>query len=138
MISETDLDLIEQYIHDKLDATQKLNVEQRLSSDEQFATQFELVKAMPTAILTDTPAFRADLHAIMTEGNQSSEPELTVPKKAKQVSLLRLFLTAAAVLAGITLAINFLSPPKNTDLYSLNFTIPAENITTRNQQEINN
>lgn len=140
MTSEAELILIEKYLNKELEPEQMAQVEHRISSDQMFADQVALVKDMPMAIQSDVDNFRETLGKIMAEENQSvnaSDSESLEKPQAKQISLWKLFLTAAAILAGITLAINILFPSQKVDLYAANFNAPSENITTRSESVIN-
>lgn len=129
MISQDDLKLIEEYLQQRLDLKQVREVDKRIAEDPEFALQFEIIRDLPKAINMDTEHFRSELRSIMQQPLEASKQ--TDIKKGKQVSLLRLFLSAAAVIAGVTLAIYLLMPAKNVDLYAAYFDIPRENISVR-------
>lgn len=136
MISENDIRLIEQYLNQELNAVQVTEVERRIAGDAEFALQLEIIRDLPAAVTMETEQFRSDLRTIMQDSPGSTNKLSSGQKASKRVSLLRSILSVAAVIAGITLAINLLLPAKNTDLYTAYFVIPEENITVRNESDI--
>lgn len=128
MISEADLLLIEQYLEGTLTEDQINQVDERMNKDPEFATHLALVKEMPSAILTDTGTFRNQMHRIMEEDGIKS-PHKTA--SIKRIAPRFILLAVAAILAGIVLAVNIFLPVKKVDLYGMNFSIPNENLTTR-------
>ncbi|MCB0669277.1 MAG: tetratricopeptide repeat protein [Saprospiraceae bacterium] len=135
MTSEADLQLIEQYLNNELTDEQVRQFRERMTDDGEFAIRVELVREMPSALLTNTENFRTDLRRIMQEEAESSI-DRKPPPVARQFNLWKRLLVAAAIVAFITVGVQFFLPDNTVDLYSLNFTIPAENITTRDRTEL--
>jgi tetratricopeptide (TPR) repeat protein len=134
MISENELRLIEQYLDEKLDLIQKREVERRIAEDREFALQFEIIRDLPKAVNMETDHLRDDLRSMMQQPIETSRQNIPVDARmGRRVSLVRLLVSAAAVIAGVTLAINLFTPTKDADLYATYFDIPQENITLRNE-----
>jgi TolA-binding protein len=129
MITEKDLDLIEAYLGKSANPAQTKEVERRLQEDTTFRAQLEIMKELPSAVMTDVEGFRSDLKLIMSENKPTSQA------KTRQLPLRKVLLTLAASLA-LMIAINFLLNDRApTDLYASYFTLPPENISVRSNND---
>lgn len=129
MITERDLELIEAYLEKSATSAQTEEVEQRLEGDSTFRAQMEIIKELPSAVMTDVEGFRSDLKSIINENKPIQQA------KIRQLPLSKVLLALAASLA-LVLAINFLlNDRKPTDLYASYFTLPPENISVRSNND---
>ena len=129
MITEKDLQLIEDYLNQDLTATEIEDVKERLKSDPQFKAHMEIVRDLPDAMNVDTEGFKHDLKKVM----QSVE---TAPTRVRRLQL-RGIIWAVAATAAIVLAVNFLVQDSSPDqLFAQHFNLPAENISVRSNGSV--
>ena len=128
MISEKDLQLIEDYLHQKLSSADLAEVEKRIASDAQFKAHLQIVRDLPTALSVDTEGFKQDLQKVMQPSPSSS--------RVRRLPLRSIILAVAAT-AAIVLAVNFLIQNSSPDqLFAQHFQMPPENISVRNDQAV--
>lgn len=125
MIEEKDIELIERYLGDSLDAEKRLQVEQRLASEPEFKRRMEMMRELNTMYSSETEDFRALLEHTYQEYAQK-EPQTTVFR--------RYWLVAASVTITLLIATYFLLLNNAADpqqLYAENFSLPPDNLTVR-------
>ncbi len=131
---EKDLELIEKYLGDQLSEPEKEEIEERLRTDQVFAGRLELIREMKPALLSDVEGFKADLEDIIREKELEGSNQFEVPFQKK-----RFYLIAASVsiIAVCLILYKMLSPGQNLqDLYAENFSVPQENISVRNDEQL--
>jgi len=129
MITEKDLQLIEDFLNEDLSSADMKRVKKRLDSDPQFKAHVQIVRDLPKAIAIDTKGFKEDLDKIM-------QPSKSKPARVRRLPLRGLILAAAATIAVI-LAVNFLMEDSSpSQLYATHFTLPPENISVRDNRSI--
>ncbi|NND07928.1 MAG: hypothetical protein HKN87_16235 [Saprospiraceae bacterium] len=129
MISEKDLQLIEDFLHQNLSSADREEVEKRIANDPLFKTHLQIVRDLPSAVAVDTEGFKQDLEKVMqSEGSSSG--------KIRRLPLRRIMLAVAATVA-IVLAINFLVQDASPDqLFAQHFQMPPENISVRSDAAV--
>lgn len=131
-MNEKDIDIIENYLAGKLPAEDRKEVENRLLTDQEFAQRVEIFKTLPHLVSSSSYDFRNELEDIYQEYQQENKASNTVSR--------RTFMMAAsiALLISIIGILIWLLPASLTprEMYAAHFTVPADNITVRNEQAI--
>ena len=131
-MKESDIDIIENYLTGKLSAEKQKEVEDRLLTDREFAQRVEIFKTLPPLVSEESHDFRNELEGIYQEYRKENSSARTISR--------RTFLMAAslALLISVTGILIWLLPASLTpqEIYATHFTVPADNITVRNDQEI--
>jgi lipopolysaccharide biosynthesis regulator YciM len=131
-MNEKDIDIIESYLAGKLPAEDRKEVEDRLLTDREFAQRVEIFMTLPHLVSESSHDFRNELEGLYQEYHQQNKTSDTVSR--------RTFLMAAsfALLISIIGILIWLLPVSLTpqEMYTAHFTVPADNITVRNEQDI--
>jgi tetratricopeptide (TPR) repeat protein len=131
-MNEKDMDIIENYLAGKLPAEDRKEVEDRLLTDREFAQRVEIFKTLPHILSEASHDFRNELEGLYQEYHQQDGRSVTRSR--------RTFVMAAsiALLVSITGILIWLLPGSLTpqEIYATHFTVPADNITVRNEQDI--
>jgi tetratricopeptide (TPR) repeat protein len=130
-MKENDIDIIENYLTGKLSAEAQKEVEDRLLTDREFAQRVEIFKTLPHLVSEESHDFRNELEGIYQEYRKENSAARTISR--------RTFLMAAslALLISVIGILIWLLPASLTpqEMYATHFTVPADNITVRNDQE---
>lgn len=132
---ESDLELIEKYLAGELSEAEKQDTELRLQEDKTFAHRLDIIKNMQGALLPEVEGFKADLNEAF-EAHCAEQPE----KEARSPFFRRPYMIAASVVLLMgAFAVYFLVLQNQTpqQLYAANFSVPAENISVRNDDTVN-
>ncbi|MEK6477071.1 tetratricopeptide repeat protein [Catalinimonas sp. 4WD22] len=127
MIEEKDIELIEQYLGDSLDAEERTLVEQRLASDPEFKRRVEMMRELNDMYSSEAEDFRALLERTYQEYEQE-KPQTSFVKQY--------WLVAASVTIALLIAAYFLFLSNAADLqqlYAENFSLPPDNLTVRTE-----
>ncbi|MGI9543013.1 MAG: tetratricopeptide repeat protein [Cyclobacteriaceae bacterium] len=132
---EPDLELIEKYLAGELSEAEKENTELRLQKDETFAHRLELTKNMKGALLPDVEGFKGDLKEVFEEYDSEKTLEGTSNPFFKGPYLIA---ASVVLLLGVSVIYLLLFQSQSPQqLYAANFSVPAENISVRNDSEVN-
>lgn len=131
-MNEKDTDIIENYLAGTLSAEEQKKVEDRLLTDREFAQRLEIFKMLPHLVSEDVHNFRNELEGIYQEYRQQDAASSTMSRRT-------FFMAASlALLISVIGILIWLLPSSLTpqEMYATHFTVPADNITVRNDQEI--
>ncbi len=135
-IEDQDLELIENVLGNKASKEELAIFDQRMKEDITFANRVEIIKTLQTHDQHDSDEFESTLNEIHAEINK----DLTTLNTSKKSGIKGYYLSIAAAIALLIVAIFLLKPfnqhISTEELYAANFSIPAENIITRDQIEI--
>jgi tetratricopeptide (TPR) repeat protein len=131
MIKEEDLKLLASYLSGDISQSAKMAIEDRLGREPSLAHQLELLKLMPVALDSDSEAFKRDLAIAIQEENKSTAKT----KVFSFVSLRWMAIASISILVLLTTWFILLHPTPQS-LYASYFSIPPENISTRNSESM--
>lgn len=131
-MKESDIDIIENYLTGKLSAEKQKEVEDRLLTDREFAQRVEIFKTLPHLVSDESHDFRNELEGIYQKYHQQNKASSTVSRRTL------LMAASLALLISVIGILIWLLPASLTsqEMYATHFTVPADNITVRNDQEI--
>ncbi|NND34810.1 MAG: hypothetical protein HKN76_19650 [Saprospiraceae bacterium] len=129
MITEKDIQIIESYLSNNLSEQDSAEVRRRLKDDPEFRKHLEIIRDLPPAITSSSDAFRSDLKEIMANTQLDQAKTRILPLKK--------IIMAIAATVALFITVNLLIQDRTPqDLYATYFTIPPENISVRNSEEV--
>jgi len=131
-MNEKDIDIIENYLAGNLSAEDSKEVEHRLLTDQEFAQRLAIFKALPHLASEASHDFRNELEGIYQEYQQENKASGTVSRRTL------LMAASLALLVSVIGLLIWLLPSSLTpqEMYTAHFTVPADNITVRNEEGI--
>lgn len=131
-MNEKDIDIIENYLAGTLSVEDKQEVEARMLTDQEFAQRVEILKSLPHLVDESSLDFRNELEGIYQEYQQKQKPSRTLPPRTYWIA------ASLALLLSVIGLLIWLLPTSLTsqEIYAANFTMPADNITVRNDQSV--
>lgn len=126
-MDEKDIELVERYLDDSLNAEERVQVEQRLASDAEFKRRVKMMRELNTMYSSEAEDFRALLERTYQEYEQE-KPQTSV---VKQYWLVAASVTITLLVAAYFLFLSNAADPQQ--LYAENFSLPPDNLTVRTE-----
>lgn len=136
-LKEEDIDLIEKYLSDSASDEEIARFKLKLNNDPEFAARAELFKCIKENINSDSGAFETLLDKI----HETYEMPSATPNTSASWGLKNYYYLAASIvlfLVAFFVIRTYNATPSTATLYALNFTVPPENITTRDSENMDN